>query len=274
MLVKILRRYCYWYVLHCSVKSDEVSQKAWQIDVHPSRLTDLGLNTEVDENFTNRTDRFANERFKNTTQPVKLPIRDDRLERRGRGRGRGERRSRWGMDDRRRGDDRSDRSRRGEDRSDRSRVESGERRQKEESGVNKTGDLAAGERKHESERTDQQMVDEIKMEEDNEAGDGERRGRQMDGRRGRGRRGRMREKSREEREKEDREFQEKRLLDSLTDPRDVPKGTSYFEVSPSPPPPPSSLSLFFVHVYKRLYIHRSSAYKTYASSIACVSLKT
>lgn len=55
--------------------------------------------------------------------------------------------------------------------------------------------------------------------------------------RGRGggeRRGRGREVGRDQRgdiENVDREYQEKRLLESLTDPRDVPKGASYFEVS-------------------------------------------
>ena len=65
------------------------------------------------------------------------------------------------------------------------------------------------------------------MEEGVEGEVGEQRS-QFEGRRGRGR-WRV-AKEREEMEREEQVFREKRLMDSLTDPRDVPKGSWYFEV--------------------------------------------
>ena len=61
---------------------------------------------------------------------------------------------------------------------------------------------------------------------------GERR-RRFEGRRGRG--GWRAAKEREEMEREEQVFREKRLMDSLTDPRDVPKGGWYFEVMTNSP---------------------------------------
>lgn len=173
-------------------KRSEKEQETWEVSLaHPSRL-DLTTGSEAEETPANtRTDRFTTERFK----------REERGRRFGEGgeggggtRGRG-----W------RG------GRRWERRSE------GDARGWREEGRRGGQDVG---RREEHEPSEEGMEQ-----------DGEGRGRVTGERRGRGR-GNWRAAAREQEamEREERVFREKKLLDSLTDPRDVPKGSSYFEV--------------------------------------------
>lgn len=239
----------YFWIYTYSVKEGPSrnieSQQTWRNEVHPSRLTDVAMDAEVEVRVhEDRTDRFASERFKGSGGHL--------MEREG-GRGREEmeggrrereerRRERGGviMDDGRRGR-----------RVDGERREGGdvERGRSVREGRRERGEVVRM-RRH-SEHVDRRGQVENEMEESHVRGGERGRGEGMEGRgrgRGRGRGGERgrggwheggrrrvseaeREREREEVERENRDFQEKRLLESLTDPRDVPKGTWYFEVS-------------------------------------------
>ena len=215
--------------------------QTWRNDVHPSRLTDVvTVDTEMEHSVReDRTDRFASERFKEPGGH--LIEREGRREGEERGREEGRRERgrdrRMTMDDGRRG--RRVDGERGEGGG----VERGRGgrvgRRGGEHGERGRGEMV---RRHTiSEHVERRGHVENEMEGDHVRGGERGRGGVTEGRgRGRGRGGwreggrrRASELEREkvEMEQEDRDSSEKRLLESLTDPRDVPKGTWYFEVN-------------------------------------------
>ena len=169
--------------------------------MHPSRLTDVTLDTTVEDNSKIRTDRFASERFEQTSDGFAKLSGGTRARVEERGRRREGR-------DWRRGEGRDKRRSVGD-----ARIGEAVREGLMERGRGRGGGHFDGAAERMDE-THQEM---------------ERRGRGRGGRRGVVNR-ENEQQEREQMEKEDRVYREKRLLDSLTDPRDVPKGTWYFEV--------------------------------------------
>ena len=167
----------------------------WQNDVHPSRALDLNQESEMEESSAKRTDRFATERFK------KMNV--VRYFEGGRGMEEGRRGRGW------RGGRRWERRSEGDGRGWRGEGEGGH-------------GVVVGT------RVEREGGEGVAKREVGEEMEGEE-GRQVGGKRGRG--GRRAAREREEMEKEEQVFREKRLMDSLTDPRDVPKGSWYFEVN-------------------------------------------
>ena len=159
---------------------DKEAQPPGRNEVHPSRLTDVSFDTEMEDEESNRTDRFKSERCEKTSGFVKSSV----GARMGESQGRLRDGVRWG----RGGREAMGRGRGGREAMGRGR------------GVTRTW-----------------------REQGREAGGMEEA--RVRGEVGESGRGEMEEKG------DEMESQEKRLLDSLTDPRDVPKGTWYFEVS-------------------------------------------
>lgn len=210
--------------------SDDKADKSWRNAVHPSRQTDVTSVTEMGSREGNRTDQFVSERFRKTSGFVRPSAGAQLDEKEGRRRGEREGRRTEGWRERESG------------------VVDERRGWRAERGERLVGGRGEG------------VHVEGEMDVDEERGRG---GKNLDGRgrggrveRGRGggrvdrRRGDV-EVEREEEEREEREYQEKRLLDSLTDPRDVPKGTWYFEVSKTTTHHPSLDLLHALYVYKQ-----------------------
>ena len=212
---------------------NEGGQQTWHDDVHPSRLVDLNLNTEMAGNGSaGRTDRFAAERFRKTSagRPVVTDGRRgrgggwrvDRRDRRSEGDVRG-----WRGGDVRRGGG-GERGRQQVEERGRQQLEERGRQQVEERGRQQVEERG---RQQLEERGRQQVEEREDVFEEEGVVEVEGVGGRLGERGGRGRGGRREmEEEREQVEREDRVFREKRLMDSLTDPRDVPKGSWYFEV--------------------------------------------
>ena len=195
-------------------------------EVHPSRLTDIDMELLEDTRPT-RTDRFASERyekvsisvFTDSAKPKDLRATESgrrvRMERGGEGEGG------------RRGRERGGEGERGRRGSERVVEEEGGRRGREGEGE---GEGGGGGGRRGRERVGEGEGEGGGRRGRERVGEGEETGVGEGGRRGRGRgrgfegRGGMEDRLQE------RERQAKRLLDSLTDPRDVPKSTWYFEV--------------------------------------------